>query len=91
MLFRSYIRDSELLPETTTDENSFEYLINDNGKDIAEFGNLYAYKLKNPDPKVNDMFAQGKELIEEIERRGYIGIDSTLSTAATEFFGRRYK
>ena len=86
-----HLRNSELYYQTATSEEDFRKLLNSEGKDLSDFGNLYAYKLINPNPKVNDMFAEGAELIDEIERRGYQGIPATLSVAATSFFHRRFK
>ena len=86
-----HLRNSELYYQTATSEEDFRRLLNSEGKDLSEFGNLYAYKLINPNPKVNDMFAEGDELIDEIQSRGYQFIPATLSVAATSFFGRRYK
>jgi len=76
---------------TSASEEQFKAVLNSKGKDLADFGNLYAYKLINPDPKVEAMFDEGKQLIAEIERRGYTSIAASLFGAVLKFFDRRYR
>lgn len=87
ILFRSFSYERE-----TTEQEVLKFL-EENNQTIENFGNLYAYRIKSVDPKIQAMFDLGEEFLVEMESKGYTEekVRKLINNSSMKFFGRRYK
>lgn len=86
-LFRKFSYERE-----TTEQEVLKFL-EENNQTIENFGNLYAYRIKTVDPKIQAMFDLSEEFLTEMENKGYTEekIRKLINDSSSRFFTRRYK
>lgn len=87
-LFKDYRKSEEI-----KSEEAVKKFLQEKNLDIANFGHLYAYRIKNPDPKIRDMFDSGEKFLDDIDYQGLdaLVVKKILNFCAQTFFSRRYK
>lgn len=87
-LFEEYRRSEEI-----KSEESVKKFLEDHNKNITEFGHFYAYRIINPDPKIQDMFNAGETFLDDLENLGFdaVKVKKLLDFSSQSFFARRYK
>lgn len=83
-------------PEKDPSEEGFLSYIEKQGYDPKFFGHFWAYRLRSPDPKIEELFAAGDKLRADIASLKIYNlyprdISDTLELAANKFFERRYQ
>ena len=87
-LFKEYRKSEEI-----KSEESVKKFLEEHNKNMAEFGHFYAYRIINPDPKIQDMFDAGETFLDDLENRGFdvVEVKKLLDFSSQNFFARRYK